>query len=225
MSNNKLFEESENKIYIPGTEISEEEKELINNIINYNKNENSNHDIFRIFPYQIIFKTIKPHPLYTVKFTTVIKNKKHYFKFEDDDKLYINNSSSYITNKKDLFLYFERLLYFLNNKIDDEIIDYLNAKFFNNINKCKYYDCLRWFMCLFYYWFKIIRKDEQYLYKINYKEFRQFILKNKEAPIIKVQQILKEFLNIEYTYKFYEDLKIMLNFIIPNIIIMGLELC
>ena len=81
-----------------------------------------------------------------VKFEIIKQGKNHYYKYENDDKLYINNYSSYIELKKILFSHFENLLILINNNIDDDLKDYLNIKFFNNINKCRYYDFLRWFV-------------------------------------------------------------------------------
>ena len=111
---NKLFEESELN-YIPGIKISTEEQELIKQIINYKE---SNEPIFNILPFNFIpcnrplFKTHDLIKWHVLIFEVITKNKKQYYKFECDETLYsFNNSMSYIKLKKQLFLYFKRLLY------------------------------------------------------------------------------------------------------------------
>ena len=228
MMNNILNEDYE---YIPSVKLSSQEKQLINDIINYN--EDGTYNIFSLFPEQIIFKEDDNIKWCQNDYEVITQNKKEYYKFKDDDKLYLFNKMSYITTKKQLFLYFNKLLNLspfgdkvqggrLINCLDDDIINYLNDKFFNNINKCKYYDCLRWFIYLFIYWFQsFLKGNALYLNKINYKLFRKWILKNvkKYKPVELVKNILYEFNEINYiTCQFYEEIKIFLNFIIPCLI-------
>ena len=208
--------------YIPSVELSTQEKQLIINIIDYDEEKDTTYNIFSLFPEQIIFKENNNIKWCQNDYEVITQNKKEYYKFKDDDKLYIFNKMSYITTKKQLFLYFNKLLNFLNNCLDDDIIKYLNDNFFNNINKCKYYDCLRWFIYLFIYWLQsFLKGDALYLNKINYKLFRKWILKNvkKYKPVELVKIILYEFNEINYiTCQFYEEIKIFLNFIIPCLI-------
>jgi len=239
MSNHKLFEELELN-YFPGIQISKEEQELITNMINFKENEepifnilpsinrptphhnliNYNEpdaDIFLLFPCnKPIFKThdlIKWHILH---FEIVEKNKKQYYKFEDDEVLYpYNNSMSYIKLKKTLFLYFKKLL-LLNNHINEEIINYLDVNFFNNINKCKYYKCLAWFLALFIFWIYSIKNTN--INEINLKDFRKWWRNERKQEITQIKEILIEFNKINSNFKDYEDLKIMLNYVIPQIV-------
>ena len=222
MLNNNVFDDCE---YIQGRKITIEEEEIINNLIKYNENEDKTNNIFSIFPTQIIFKENNSITWNINNYEVVTHNKKNYYKFEDDETLYIYNTLSYITNKKEIFLYFNKLLVLLTGRIEQDIIKYLHEKFFNNINKCRFYDCLRWFICLFYYWFKSIKNTGLFFNTINYKDFRKFILKNKTDAIKQVQEILKEFNDIcHLTFQYYEDLKIFLNLVIPHILTMGLSL-
>ena len=67
---------------------------------------------------------------------------------------------------------------------------------------------------MFIYWVKLINKSEFNFNKINYKEFRKYILnlrKNKTNYEM-MQDILKDFINIDYKFKYYEDLKAFLDF-------------
>ena len=95
---------------------------------------------------------------------------------------YFNNykpfkKDSYNGLKYCIYIYFKELLKLLNNKklINDDIIIYLNQKFFNNMNKAKYYNFLSWFGYLLKYYINNYSKNET----INYKNFRKYCLKNK----------------------------------------------
>ena len=214
MSNNKLFEEPYYN-YIRGRKISTEEENTINNLINYNSNGGPIFDFFD----KPIFKTHEKIKWHKLNFEVVEKNKKqHYYKFEYDETLYPINGMSYIKLKKQLFIYFKRLLYLLNDHIEEDIIKYLADNFFNNISKCKYYKCLNWFIALFLFWFKSIRTPELYFNTINYKDFRKWTIKNRIKEEEQIKQIFIEFQNIcNLTFKDYEDLKILLNFVVIQI--------
>jgi hypothetical protein len=240
MLNNKLFEESELK-YIPGIQINKDEQELINKLIKFKEsddpifniissntqtqthnliNYNEPAEIFNLFPCnQPIFKTHDLIKWHILNFEIITENKKQYYKFEDDGGLYsFNNNISYIKLKKTLFLYFKRLLYLLNDSIDEDIINYLVINFFNNLNKCKYYKCLAWFLALFIFWFYSIRDTNLYFNEINLKDFRKWWRNEKKQEITQIKEILIKFNNIcHLTFKDYEDLKIMVNFVIPKI--------
>ena len=202
--------------YIHGRPLTENELTNINFLINYdfkNSNDNELYNIINIGTHKFfnVHEDIKFNKL---KYEIIKKGKNDYYKFENDEELYINNYSTYINLKKLLFNYFQHLLILLNNNIDDDIKDYLNITFFSNINRCKYYKCLKWFCCLFIYWVKLINKSEFNFNKINYKEFRKYILnlrKNKTNYEM-MQDILKDFINIDYKFKYYEDLKAFLDF-------------
>ena len=216
---NKLFEESELN-YIPGIKISTEEQELIKQIINYKE---SNEPIFNILPFNFIpcnrplFKTHDLIKWHVLIFEVITKNKKQYYKFECDETLYsYNNSMSYIKLKKVLFVYFKRLLYLLNDSIEEDIIKYLANNFFNNINKCKYYKCLAWFLALFIFWIYSIKNTN--INEINLKDFRKWWRNERKQEITQIKEILIEFNKINSNFKDYEDLKIMLNYVIPQIV-------
>jgi hypothetical protein len=126
---------------------------------------------------------------------------------------------SYIKLKKQLFLYFNRLLFLLRGDIGNDITIYLNTNFFNDINKTKYYKCLNWFLALFFYWFKSIININLCFNVINYKDFRKWFLNyRKKESEEQIKNILFDFKNnIDFEKcRHYEDLKIFLNFIIPN---------
>ena len=206
-----------NNIYIQGKEILKEEDELINNLINFNSDDGQ---IDLLLPYdRPLFQTHEDLTWHHLDFQVVAKNKKLYYKFEEDQTLYsYNNNMSYIKMKKELFLYFKKLLVLLEDHIDEDIVNYLAFNFFNNINKCKYYKCLNWFIALFIYFINSIRRTDLFFNIINYKDFRKYILKSKIKDNEQIKNILIEFKNIcHLTYKHYEDLKILLNFVIPEI--------
>ena len=217
MSNNKLFESEKYFNYIPGIQISTEEQELINKLINFKE---SDETIFNLFPCnKPIFKTYDLIKWHILIFEVITKNKKQYYKFEDDETLYsYNNNMSYIKLKKTLFLYFKRLLYLLNDSIEEDIIKYLANNFFNNINKCKYYKCLAWFLALFIFYFNSISEPNLYYNENNIKNFRRWWRNNIKIEVAQIKDILIKFNNIcHLNFKDYEDLKIMLNFVIPQI--------
>ena len=221
MSNNKLFEEPDYN-YITGIKISTEEEEIIKQMINFKE---SNEPIFNILPFHFIpcktqiFKTHDLIKWHILIFEVITKNKKQYYKFEDDETLYsYNNNMSYIKLKKTLFLYFKRLLYLLNDSIDEDIINYLANNFFNNINKCKYYKCLAWFLALFIFYFNSISEPNLYYNQNNIKNFRKWWRNNIKIEVAQIKDILIKFNIIcHLNFKDYEDLKIMLNFVIPQI--------
>jgi hypothetical protein len=145
-----------------------------------------------------------------------IKNK-DYYKFEDDPQFYpYKNGLSYIGLKKQLIKPFQLLIYLLENHIEDDIKEYLNIKFFNNISKADYYNFNSWFTYLFYYYFQSIRNPDLYFKVINYKNFRKWALKNAPQNSnnkIAIINILKEFNNIcPFTYAYYGVLKSLFNF-------------
>lgn len=208
-------EDNYNYNYIEGTELNEKELKTINILLKFDFKNASNNEInYIINSYThnifIIHESIKFNNL---KFDIVEKNKKKYWKYEADDNLYKINCHSYIILKKHLFMRFKHLLILLNNYFDDDIKEYLHINFFNNINSCKYYICLRWFICSFIYWINII-KSEFIFNKINYKDFRKYILnfhKNKTNYDI-LKEVLKDFININYNFTFYEELKALLDY-------------
>ena len=222
---NNTFEENvefNDYNYIRGKLLTEEELNKIDLLINYNFHNKTEHEIYFIVQNNTenIFNDNELIKFNKVKFEIIKQGKNHYYKYENDDKLYINNYSSYIELKKILFSHFENLLFLINNNIDDDIKDYLNIKFFNNINKCRYYDCLRWFCCLFIYCFNSINNTNLNLNKINYKDFRKYILNfhKKKAFYDIMKNILIDFKKIDYKYKYYEEVKAHLNFCLYHIV-------
>ena len=192
MSNNKLFEEPELN-YIPVIKISTEEQELIKQMINYKE---SDEPIFNILPFNFIpcnrplFKTHDLIIWHILNFEVITKNKKQYYKFECDETLYsYNNSMSYIKLKKTLFLYFKRLLYLFNDYIEEDIVNYLVINFFNNVNKCKYYKCLAWFLALFIFWIYSIRDTKLNFNGSNSKDFRKWWRNERKQKITQIKEI------------------------------------
>jgi hypothetical protein len=220
-----LFRDHENYIetnieFIPGKQISERETTIINNLINYIKKDND--PICNYYPFdKTIFITHDKIKWNQLQFKIIEKPKKKlYYLFEGDEALYpYSNNMTYIKLKKELLLYFNRLLLLLHGHIDDGIIDYLNIKFFNNINKLKYYNCLNWFIGLFLIFLNSTSGFNICFYRINYKEFRKYIIKHRFIePEQQIKQILIKFQNIcPSTYRHYEDLKVFFNFVIPHI--------
>ena len=202
--------------YIQGQPLTEKELNHIIFLINYDfKNEND-YELYKIININThkFFNVHDDIKFNKVNFEIIIKGKNDYYKFENDNNLYIYNCCTYIELKKKLFSYFKHLLILLNNNIEDDIKDYLNITFFININRCKYYKCLRWFCCLFIYWVKLINKSEFNFNKINYKDFRKYILnlrKNKTNYEI-MKEILNDFINIDYKFKYFEEVKAFLDY-------------
>ena len=89
--------------YIPSVELSTQEKQLINNIIDYDEEKDTTYNIFSLFPEQIIFKENNNIKWCQNDYEVITQNKKEYYKFKDDDKLYIFNKMSYITTKSNYF--------------------------------------------------------------------------------------------------------------------------
>ena len=217
-----IDDEFNDYIFLPGQQLTEEETKKIDFLINYDFQNKNDLEIYFIFQHNTenIFNDNEFIKFNKVKYEIIKQGKNHYYKYENDDNLYINNYSTYIELKKKLFCYFENLLILINNKIEQDIKDYLNNKFFNNINKCKYYDCLKWFCCLFIYFVNSINNPNLHLNKINYKDFRKYILnfrKNKTTYEI-MQEILNNFKKIYYHYKYYEETKTHLNFCLYHIV-------
>ena len=221
---NSFFDEYEN-IYncITGKEISEDEMKQINNFIDFDFNDIHNkncHSIHNFFIYKDkIFKIDESIKFNKLKYEIVEKTKKKYYKFEDDETLYIKNFGTYIYSKKELFSHFKILSSLVYNKLDDSIKDYLLNNYFSNINKCNFYDCLKWFNCIFIYYLHSILEPEIFNYKIDYINFRKYILKYRRQK--KGHDITKEifikFKTINFNFKYYEELKALLNFSIFHI--------
>ena len=75
-------------------------------------------------------------------------------------------------------------------------------------------------MCLFIFWFNSINNPKLYLNKINYKDFRKYILffhKNKTYYDI-IKKILIDFKKINFNFQYYEELKAFLNFSLYHIV-------
>ena len=219
MLNNTFDDDDEfndaNNEYIPGNPISQDELKEINDFLNFDFNNYNYNEVCHIIQIFLVFKddifkindAIKFNK---VKYETVEKNKNSYYKFEGDETLYIKRFNSYIYNKKELFLIFIKLFSLVNQKLEDDIKQYLFNKFFSNINKCKFYDCLRWFVCIFIYWFNSILEPDFFNYKINYKNFRKYFLnyrQGKKSHDI-TKEILIKFKLIQHNkFKCYEELK------------------
>ena len=115
--------------YIQGRPLTENELTNINFLISYdfkNANDNELYKIINIGTHKFfnVHEDIKFNKL---KYEIIKKGKNDYYKFENDEELYINNYSTYINLKKLLFNYFQHLLILLNNNIDDDIKEYLNS--------------------------------------------------------------------------------------------------
>ena len=217
--NNILENDEDDYIYIQGVKISDDEEEIINDLIHYIKDDRDS--IFNYFSQdEPIFKIDENIKWYKLHYEVIEKNKdKFFYLFKDDVNIYAYNTLSYIKLKKQLFIYFKRLLYLLRGDIDEDLINYLNINFFSDICKTKYYKCLNWFIALFYYFFNSIINLELRLNVINYNQFRKWSLKyRKTNQDEKIKNILCEFKNIDFKRcRHYEDIKIFLNFVIPNV--------
>jgi hypothetical protein len=178
--NNILENDEDDYIYIQGVKISDDEEEIINDLIHYIKDDRDS--IFNYFSQdEPIFKIDENIKWYKLHYEVIEKNKdKFFYLFKDDVNIYAYNTLSYIKLKKQLFIYFKRLLYLLRGDIDEDLINYLNINFFSDICKTKYYKCLNWFIALFYYFFNSIINLELRLNVINYNQFRKWSLKYKK---------------------------------------------
>jgi len=217
--NNDNYEDDYN--FIQGDKLTKEEQQKINKIISFDYKNKMSYEIYNIIHYDE--KLFTEHDLikfHILKIENIKKKNRNYLKFNGEEKLYINSYSSYIVQKQQLFLYFKKLLTLLKNHIDQDVKDYLNIKFFSNINKCKYFDCVRWFTCLFIYWFKLIINNYYCSNVTNYKDFRKEVLKNfaHENPYELCKEILQEFNNISHDFQHYEYLKIFINFALFKIL-------
>lgn len=219
--NNFDDDDFDDYIFIPSKPLTEEELNKIDFLINYDfKNKTQNEIFLTVQRTENIFNDNELIKFNKIKFEIIKIGEHQYYKFEDNDKLYINSYSSYIELKGKLFSHFKNLLILINILIEQDIKDYLNNKFFNNINKCKYYDCLKWFCCLFIYWLDFINNRDLYLNQINYKDFRKYILnyrKNKTCYDI-MKKVLIDFKNIKYKFQYYEEVKAHLNFCLYHIV-------
>jgi len=115
---------------------------------------------------------------FIIKYKEIKKGKITFHQFEDDEKLYNIHNLSYMLLKKKLLLPFQILLKMMGHLIGQDLLTYLNDKFFNNLNKAEYYNMCSWFVFLFYYYFQsLIHSEENTI--INYKPFRRWCLQNK----------------------------------------------
>ncbi len=92
--------------YIPGKQLTEKELRKIDLLINYKFENKSEHEIYFIVQHNTenIFNDNELIKFNKVKFEIIKQKKNHYYKFENDDKLYINNCSTYIELKKNYFI-------------------------------------------------------------------------------------------------------------------------
>ena len=76
------------------------------------------------------------------------------------------------------------------------------------------------FCCLFIYCFNSINNTNLNLNKINYKDFRKYILNfhKKKAFYDIMKNMLIDFKNINYKFKYYEEVKTHLNFCLYHIV-------
>ena len=200
--------------YIQGKPLNKEELNNLNYLIDFDVKNKTIHEIYFIIQYKTIkiFNDNESIKFKNVKYEIITQGKKKFYKYENDDFLYIEDCQSYNFFKKKLFFYLENLLILLNNKIEQDIKDYINIKYFNNINKCNFNKCLSFYIYLFIYWINSINNPN--LKRINYKTFKKYIYKfhNKKTFYDIIKNILIVFKNIEYNFKFYEELKEHINY-------------
>ena len=93
-----------NNIYIQGKELLKEEDQLINDLINFNSDDGQ---IDLLLPYdRPLFQTHENLTWHHLDFQVVAKNKKLYYKFEEDQTLYsYNKNTQYEKNNINSFSY------------------------------------------------------------------------------------------------------------------------
>ena len=123
--------------YIQGKPLTEKEINKLDFLINYDFKNKTEHEIYFIVQHNTenIFNDNELIKFNKIKFEIIKTGEHHFYKFEDDDHYYLKSYFTYIELKKKLFPHFKNLLVLINNLIEQDIKDYLNNKFFNNINK------------------------------------------------------------------------------------------
>ena len=77
---------------------------------------------------------------------------------------------------------------------------------------------MAWFLALFIFYFSSISEPNLYYNENNIKNFRKWWRNNIKIEIAQIKDILIKFNNIcHLNYIYYEDLKVMLNFVIPQV--------
>ena len=87
-----------------------------------------------------------------LKYEMIEKKNKKFFKFDGVDKLY--PYLVYIGMKHEILLYYKQILKIAGNLFDNDLIQYMNQKFINKLNKGDYYNFLRFTMYMWYYYMK-----------------------------------------------------------------------
>ena len=179
----------------------------------------TNTDSDYVFTMKPIFNEHPGISWYKLHYDVVeVKNKK-YFKFNGDDKLYTNSTMSYIKNKKQVLLYYDRLLTICGD-FDDDILDYIKVKFTNNLNKAEYYNFYRFICFMFYYFINQLLYGKLIYDKINYKQFRKWCILHKiynETFKKSLINIIELFKKIDITNEHYNDIQIFFNLIVKDI--------
>ena len=157
-----------------------------------------------------------------VNFEFIEIKKKKYYKFNGDEKLY-PCSSTYIEMKHEILLYYKKILQIAEYLFDDDLIEYMNQKFINNLNKGDYYNFLRFTMYLWYYYLKHIIDNSIMYDKITYKQFRKWCIQNKlysggNIPMNQaIINLLLVYEQIKNKTEHINDIKIYINKVVKNI--------
>ena len=180
----------------------------------------TNTDSDYVFTMKPIFNEHTDITWHKLHYDVVELKKKQYFKFDGDEVFYPNSNSSYIKNKKQVLLYYDRLLTICGDLFDDDLLDYIKVKFTNNLNKASYYNFYRFICYMFYYFINQLLYGNLIYDRINYKSFRKWCLSNKiynETVKKSLINIIELFKKIDITNEHYNDIQIFFNLIVKDI--------
>ena len=148
--------------------------------------------------------------------------KKKYYKFNGDEQLY-PYSSTYTEMKHEILLYYKQILKIAGNLFDNDLIQYINQKFINKLNKGDYYNFLRFTMYMWYYYMRHLNDNRIIYDKITYKQFRKWCLNNKlySGGDLTINQgiinLLLVYEQIKNNTENINDIQIFINKVVKNI--------
>jgi len=193
--------------------------ENLNDIITKLKDDINNTSMYYNFEVFEINRDINWNRL---KYEIIEHKNKVYFKYDGDNKLY-STSNTYIPMKHEILLYYKKILQIAEYLFDDNLIEYMNQKFINNLNKGNYYNFLRFTMYLWYYYLKHIIDNSIMYDKITYKQFRKWCLNNKlysggDIPMNQaIINLLLVYDQIKNKTEHINDIQIFINKVVKNI--------
>ena len=180
----------------------------------------TNTDSDYVFTMKPIFNEHPGISWYKLHYDVVELKKKQYLKFVGDDVLYSKSTMSYIINKKEALLYYDKLLTLCKELFEDDLLEYIKVKFTNNLRKAEYYNFYRFVCYMFYYFIRQVLYGKLIYDKINYKMFRKWCLSNKIYDVTfkkSLINIIELFKRIDPTNEYYNDIQIFFNFITKDI--------